>query len=164
VTQLVPEPHVLFVCVPMMIDPQGCRHTDPLWIKDLALHLEYLENMALGCPVTYGPPGPGMMPMSGPPFDRLELVLLPAPRGRLGALLALPRAVATAWRAIGKAQIVHTGFGGWPLNEGWIACPIAKLRGKFLIELNPPQTMGLQPQWSGGFLCRASARRFQKCC
>ncbi|HZW30930.1 MAG TPA: glycosyltransferase family 4 protein [Isosphaeraceae bacterium] len=133
--KLVTEPYLLFVCVPITIDPQGCPHTDPLWVKDLALHLEYIEDMALACPVVHGPPGPGTrpLPLSGPPFDRLKLVPLPAPRGRVAALVALPQAVATAWRAIGKARIVHTGFGGWPLNEGWIACPIAKLRGKFLM-------------------------------
>jgi glycosyltransferase involved in cell wall biosynthesis len=133
VTKLVTEPYLLFVCVPITIDPKGCPHTDPLWVKDLALHLEYIEDMALACPVVSGPPGPGTLPLSGPPFDRLKIVPLPAPRGRPGALFALPRAVATAWRAVGKAQIVHTGFGGWPLNVGWIACPIARLRGKFLM-------------------------------
>jgi len=131
--KLITEPYLLLVSVPMTIDSEGRRYTDPLWVKDLALHLEYIENLALACAVSYGTPGDGASPLVGPPFDRIEFVPLPAPRGRLGALLALPRATATLWRAIGKAGIVHTGFGGWPLNEGWISCPIAKLRRKFLL-------------------------------
>jgi glycosyltransferase involved in cell wall biosynthesis len=131
--KLIPEPYLLLACVPMTIDSEGRRHTDPLWVKDLALHLEYIEELTLACPVVYGPPGQGSCPLSSPAFDRLKVVPLPAPRGRLGALLALPRALAITWLAIGKVRIVHTGFGGWPLNEGWIACPIAKLRRRFLL-------------------------------
>jgi glycosyltransferase involved in cell wall biosynthesis len=127
------EPYLLFVSVPMTIDSEGRRYTDPLWVKDLAYHLEYIEDLTLACPVTYGLPGDVATPPVGPSFNRIRLVPLPAPAGRLGALFALPRAVATVWLAVGKAQIVHAGFGGWPLNPGWIACPIAKLRRKFLL-------------------------------
>ncbi len=131
--QKLTEPYLLFTCVPVTIDSEGRRFTDPLWVKDLAFHLEYIEDLRLACPVNYGPPGDAATPLVGPPFNRMGLVPLPAPRGRLGALLALPRAVATVWRAVGKAQIVHAGFGGWPLKPAWIACPIAKLRRKFLL-------------------------------
>lgn len=133
VVRLITEPYLLFVCVPIPIDSNGCPHTDQFWAKDLALHLEYIEDLSLACPVLYKPAEPGSTPLWGPPFDRLKIVPLPAPRNRLEALLVLPRVLAAAWCAVGKAQIVHTGLGGWPLTDGWIACPIAKLRGKLLL-------------------------------
>jgi glycosyltransferase involved in cell wall biosynthesis len=129
----VPEPYLLFSGVPITIDQLGCPHTNPLWTKDLALHLDYIENLSLACAVSYGPPSPEKAPLPPEVFDRLTLVPLPAPRGRISGWLAWPKTVATAWRAIGKTRVVHTGFGGWPINLGWIACPIAKLRRKFLL-------------------------------
>jgi hypothetical protein len=38
--KVIPEPYLLLVGVRMTIDSEGRRHTDdPLWVKDLALHL-----------------------------------------------------------------------------------------------------------------------------
>ena len=41
--------------------------------------------------------------------------------------------IAVMWRAIGRAEIVHSGIGGWPIPIGWIGNPIAVLRGKKLL-------------------------------
>ena len=54
-----------------------------------------------------------------------------------------PEHVVQYWRAIGPARIVHTGFGGWPINQGWLAVPLAKLRRKFVlanVESSPWRT------------------------
>jgi glycosyltransferase involved in cell wall biosynthesis len=37
------------------------------------------------------------------------------------------------WQAIGPARIVHAGFGGWPIMQGWLVLPLAKLRRKFTL-------------------------------
>jgi glycosyltransferase involved in cell wall biosynthesis len=130
---LITEPYLLFACVPMTLDASGRRFSDPLWVKDLELHMEYIADLALACPVVYGTPSDGERALTGPLIDQLKLVPLPAPRSRLAAAIALPAALARVWRAVGVTQIVHAGFGGWPINEGWLACPIAKLRGRFLL-------------------------------
>jgi glycosyltransferase involved in cell wall biosynthesis len=45
----------------------------------------------------------------------------------------LPRTFATLWRAIGQSEIVHSAIIGWPYPLGWIANPIAIVRGKGLV-------------------------------
>ncbi|MGC8643822.1 MAG: glycosyltransferase family 4 protein [Isosphaeraceae bacterium] len=129
----VTEPYLLFSGVPITIDREGCPYTNPLWVKDLTLHLEYIENLSVACAVAHGQPSGDKVPIPLAVVDRITIVPLPAPHGRLSGWLAWPRTVVASWRAIGKARIVHTGFGAWPINLGWIACPIAKLRGRFLL-------------------------------
>lgn len=129
----VTEPYLLFSGVPVTIDSEGRPHTNPLWIKDLALHLDYIDNLSVACAVSHGPPSAEKAPIPDSIRDRVKFVPLPAPAGRIGALFAWPRTAATAWHAVGAARIVHTGFGAWPINLGWIACPIARLRNRFLL-------------------------------
>src|SRR5262249_19627379 len=60
----------------------------------------------------------------------------------------------TVWRAIRKAYIVHTGFGGWPIGEGWLAVPIGKLQGKFVltnIESSFWRVQGQDTKWHQRF-------------
>jgi glycosyltransferase involved in cell wall biosynthesis len=39
------------------------------------------------------------------------------------------------WQAVGRARIVHTGFGSWPIREGWLVVPIAKLQKRFVLTV-----------------------------
>jgi glycosyltransferase involved in cell wall biosynthesis len=126
------EPYVLFVCVPIEIDEQGHRWTIDLWAKDLALHLEYLDDLTLACP-TRPIRTANLVLLEGPPFDRLKFVDLPCPTSSWHAVKTFPKQVLQYWRAIGPARIVHVGFGGWPIIQAWLAVPIAKLRGKFVL-------------------------------
>jgi glycosyltransferase involved in cell wall biosynthesis len=50
-----------------------------------------------------------------------------------GALLKIPQALRVLWRATGKAEIVHSGIVGWPFPPGWLANPMALLRGRKLV-------------------------------
>jgi glycosyltransferase involved in cell wall biosynthesis len=126
------EPYVLFVCVPIEIDEQGRRWTMDLWAKDLALHLDYLDDLTLVSPATRIRTA-NLVSLDEPPFDRLKFVDLPCPASIWQAVKTLPRQVMQYWRAIGPARIVHVGFGGWPIIQAWLAVPIAKLRGKFVL-------------------------------
>ena len=74
-----------------------------------------------------------LVSLDEPPFDRLKFVDLPCPTSKWQALKTLPRHVLQYWRAIGPARIVHVGFGGWPIIQAWLAVPLAKLRGKFVL-------------------------------
>jgi glycosyltransferase involved in cell wall biosynthesis len=58
--------------------------------------------------------------------------LAPA-RSAAEAVLGLPANVIRLWRAIGRTAIVHTAVAGWPVPIGWIAAPLARLRGRFLL-------------------------------
>ena len=63
----------------------------------------------------------------------MRFVDLPCPTSIWQAVKTLPRQVLSYWRAIGPARIVHAGFGGWPIIQAWLAVPLAKLRGKFVL-------------------------------
>ena len=55
------EPYLLFICVPLTVDPEGCHYADALWAKDLAMHLEYLDDLTLARPVVSGQPRAGRL-------------------------------------------------------------------------------------------------------
>jgi glycosyltransferase involved in cell wall biosynthesis len=128
------EPYVLFVSPHIEIDEHGRRSTDAAWAKDLALHLDYLSDLTLvSTAVKTKRRSANLVSLDESPFDRLKYIDLPCPTSRLEVLKTLPRTVLQYWRAIGPARIVHAGFGGWPIRSGWLAVPMARIRGKFVV-------------------------------
>jgi glycosyltransferase involved in cell wall biosynthesis len=127
-------PYVLFVCAPLEIDEQGRRWTAASWAKDLALHLDYLTDLTLVSPATrIKSRSSKLISLNEPPFDRLKYIDLPCPASSWEALATLPNQVLQYWRAIGRGRIVHAGFAGWPINQGLLAIPLAKIRGRFIL-------------------------------
>jgi hypothetical protein len=59
------------------------------------------------------------------------------------------------WRAIRKAELVHTGIAGWPIPYGWIATPIARLLRKKLIVIVESAPWRLAPGLPRGMKARA---------
>jgi len=142
--------YFLSVCVPIKIDRNGVRWSNELWTKDLALHLEYLKDLTLACPRIFAEPSSFDRPLNIAPFDRLKFIDLPSPKNHIEALRSLRELIYKMWRGIESADIVHTGFGGWPISEGWLAVPIGKLQKKFVItnvESSPWRTQGRNAKW-----------------
>ncbi len=131
--QVISEPYLLSVCVPIIIDAEGVRWCNELWAKDLALHLDYLSNVMLACPRIFAKPTALDVPLNMAPFDRLRFLDLPATKTYWEAVIRSPELVWKMWKGIRKATIVHTGFGWWPISEGWLAAPMGKLQGKFVV-------------------------------
>lgn len=127
------KPYLLTVSAQIKVDKHGVRWADPLWAKDLALHLEYIDDLTLACPTVYADPFDEDVDLSREPFSRVKFVELPRPKNHIDALLMLPALIKAMWSAASENFIVHTGFGSWPISEGLLAAPIAKLQGKFLI-------------------------------
>src|SRR5258708_985492 len=127
------ETYLLSVAGPVIIDSKGGRWCHGLWAKDLALHLDYISNLTLGCPCEFREPNEFDISMDKFPFDRIRYIDLPNPRNHVEALLKLPRLAARMWQGVRSCEVVHTGFGGWPVSEGWIAVPMGKLLGRFVI-------------------------------
>ena len=127
------EPYLLCVCVPVSIDGEGRRWTDELWAKDLELHLEYLDDLTLASPAVQEQPRERDVCLNQPPFDRLKYIDLPYPRSYGAALRGLPGLVRKLWSGARNASIVHSGFGGWPIAEGWFLTPIGKLQKKLVV-------------------------------
>jgi glycosyltransferase involved in cell wall biosynthesis len=127
------QTYFLSVSAPVVMDSSGRRWCNELWAKDLALHLEYIDHLILGCPCEFSEPNQFDVAMDEPPFDRVEFIDFPRPKNHVDALLKLPRLAAKMWQGVRLCRIVHTGFGGWPISEGWLAVPIGKLLGRYVI-------------------------------
>jgi peptidoglycan/LPS O-acetylase OafA/YrhL len=104
----------------------GRCYADPLWHKDLLQHLRYLDHLTLAAPVVRREPAAGMrvLPAS------LRIVALPASRSVAQALARMPATALRLWRAIDQSEVVHVGIAGWPLPIGWLAVPLARVRGR----------------------------------
>lgn len=126
-TGRLPQPYLLVINIALLRD--GGRYwAEPLWAKDLLLHLDFIERLTLFCPVTAKAPPPNWVPVDHP---RLTIVAGGAEGRRF--FLDLPRTIARLDKAVRQAAIVHTGVGGWPLPRGWIATPLARRHRRFLM-------------------------------
>jgi glycosyltransferase involved in cell wall biosynthesis len=123
------------IMIPTYVDGSGRRYADELWHKDLVRHLGPIQDMTLAAPRREAESASVPLFLIDPARlkGRLGFVDLPPCRSLASALLTMPRAMATLWKAVGEAEVVHIGVGGWPLSYGWFTAPMAKLRGKFLL-------------------------------
>ena len=142
------------IMIPTYVDGDGNRYADELWHKDLVRHLGPIQNLTLAAPLR--PASEAKFPLflidPAKLKGKLGFVDLPPCRSLASALATMPRAIGTLWKAIGNAEIVHLGVGGWPLSYGWVAAPMAKLRGKFL--LTNLESAGWRLGWSRPYRAR----------
>jgi glycosyltransferase involved in cell wall biosynthesis len=131
--QQIEETYFLSVAAPVIIDSNGGRWCNELWAKDLALHLDYIANLTLGSPCEFRDPNEFDVSLDVPPFDRIRYIDFPNPSNHAEAFLKLPRLIARMWQGVRSCKIVHTGFGGWPVSEGWLAVPMGKVLGRYVI-------------------------------
>ena len=132
---MIEERYLNIIMIPTYMDGDGKRYADELWHKDLVRHLTPIRDMVLAAPLRQaGSDAKPLFLIDHDSFEgRLSYVDLPPCRSLASTLTTLPKALPTLWRAIGDAEIVHIGVGGWPLSYGWFAAPMARLRGKFLL-------------------------------
>jgi glycosyltransferase involved in cell wall biosynthesis len=115
----------------------GQRYLDPLWHKDLVAHLGPLRDFTLAAPRR---PAPGtdhpVLRIESEAIEgRLAHLDLPPCEGTLSTLRSLPTILGRLWKAVGEADIVHAGVGGWPVSFAWFAIPIARLRRKYSVTV-----------------------------
>jgi len=126
--------YLLVINIPCYVDDAGIHRVDPLWHKDILGHMACIRDLRLAAPARSGPaehPLVDVPPEAG--VGVLHHVDLPPCRSTLAALATLPRAAVALWKAIGRADVVHANVGGWPISYGWLAVPMARLRGKFVL-------------------------------
>jgi glycosyltransferase involved in cell wall biosynthesis len=117
--------------IPYFVDFAGRLYFERSWHRDLTEHLRYLCKFTLAAPLHPLPADTkSLVPLNEELRARLEIVALPALTSRFRALVHLPKTFWLLWRAVGRAEIVHSGIAGWPYPMGWLANPIAQLRGK----------------------------------
>lgn len=145
--------YVLVLHIPVYKDRTGRRWLDPLWHKDLLEHVVYLNDFTLACPCKeVAAPPPGFVEVCDP---RITFCDLP---GRRKLTLNLPRTLARLWRSIGRAEVVHTGLGGWlPISLHNLASSIARLRGRFLMIIVESSPWRLTPGQPASLAARLQA-------
>lgn len=142
--------YLLVSHIPLHRTGDGRLLADELWQKDLIEHLGYIPHFHLASPLTRGEPPTSHLPLPELAAGKFEHVELTLPRSRSRALLGLPRDVGRLWRAIGRAEIVHVGVVGWPFSPGWIASPLARLRGRMLVVVIESAPWRLMPDEANG--------------
>lgn len=127
--------------IPYFTDGEGRILFERAWHHDLVQHLEYLPGFVLAAPHRSAPRGQAQkdeidcVPLDEQTQNRMRIIPLPDPRSRARALLDLPKTAAAVWRAVGDSDIVHTGIAGWPYPMGWLAIPMARIRGKKIVVI-----------------------------
>lgn len=137
--------YLLLTLVPHQVDEHGDIWVDSLWHRDLLAHFRYLKRIVLAAPTSPREPGLELVRLAVPSDVSLTLVPLPLSRSTREAIASLPATARALWRAVGEADVVHSGVAGWPMPVGWIANPIALARGRTLlvvIESAPWRTSG----------------------
>ena len=147
-TDAIEHPYLLLVNIPHVDLPDGKRAVDHLWLKDLQVHRQYIAHLELASPVRKGPLVAGEVPIvDDPELGTLTHQPVPMSRNEVRGLIDAPLTWLRLWKAVGRADVVHAGIGGWPYPLGWPAVLFAKLRGKFLyvnVE-SAPWRLGLAP-------------------
>jgi glycosyltransferase involved in cell wall biosynthesis len=130
---LIDRRYLLVIPIPCYVDDAGAVWIERPWRQDLLEHLTYLKDFVLCAPRVRRGSQPDLVPLSLPPGARMSVAFLPPQTSLVRALLNAPRTASALWRAIGQAEIVHSGVGGSPYPLGWIANPLALLRGRRLV-------------------------------
>ena len=123
-------PYLLVIPIPVYRDAQGQYWLDPLWLKDLRLHLDYLAHFTLACPCIVQEPPRDYLRVED---SRIHFVELPD-RGRQSTrFLQTARQI---WQAVGQAELVHHCIGDWwPMSMNYLAAWFAAWRGKTTVVI-----------------------------
>ncbi|HUX72297.1 MAG TPA: glycosyltransferase [Steroidobacteraceae bacterium] len=156
-------PYLLITSIPLYRAPDGRTYAGELWYKDLALHLSYLTNFTLACPhIDKAPPDNSIALDDNQWYSRIRFVVLPDSRSIPSALLHLPPTIYRLWKAIGRAEYVHSGVAGWPIPYGWIASPLARMRRKHSIIIVESAPWRLPHGISANFTSRIKAILYER--
>lgn len=111
--------YTLFNRIPLWRDADGTWRTDPLWAKDILLHLEYLSDFNICCPVITRPESEGS-PLPGLDDDRIFALRIDKGWGSV-ARNFIPN-FAHVRRAVEPGGIMHSGGAGWAFPCPTICC------------------------------------------
>lgn len=108
---MIVEPYILFTRIPIVKHDNGQVFTDPLWAKDLKLHLDYIENFGICCPVERSNNSEGLVNVSN--IGMKWFFELKVDYG-IGSILKnlLPN-LGVVRKACQKAKVVHSDGAGW---------------------------------------------------
>lgn len=105
--------YTLFTRIPVYLATNGSVLTDPLWCKDLELHLDYIEDFRLCCPAGSVDEAPGSSrEVKG--LQASQVISLHRSHGWKSVFLGLLPNFRRVAAAVRNTHIVHSGGAGWP--------------------------------------------------
>jgi len=107
---------------------QGKIWSDPLWVKDLELHTDYIRRIVLACPVLQSEPPTGSRAISDGAMQRIELEWMPEFESRRAKLLHFPLFWFRFWKLVRRAEILHYTVCAYPWFYG-IVVPWLRRQG-----------------------------------
>jgi glycosyltransferase involved in cell wall biosynthesis len=108
---MINNPYVLFIRIPLVKNSDGHIYCDPLWEKDLRLHLNYIEKFGICCPIVYQDNTEGLIEISD--LNIQWFFALKQDYGYMSILLNIIPNFITVIKACFKAKIVHSEGAGW---------------------------------------------------
>ncbi|OCX66394.1 hypothetical protein BFP70_05050 [Thioclava sp. SK-1] len=120
--------YTLFSRIPAYEGPDGSVHTTPLWAKDLQLHLGYIADFALCCPLLpLAQAEEDTAPVAGLHADQVTALREDHGWGSVGRnFIGNFRAVVRAARG---SRIVHSDGAGWAFPLAFYLLPLSFVMG-----------------------------------
>ena len=132
------EAYTLFNRIALVRDTSGTLWFPPLWAKDLCMHLLYLKDMRLCCPVEDGVPPEGFVSASTcPELADLKVVPMRSDHGWFNVLKNLLPNFLTVASAVEDSEVLHSGAAGWPFPPSYYLLALRPFRRRkwvFLVE------------------------------
>ncbi|MBK4992812.1 glycosyltransferase [Pseudomonas sp. S37] len=122
---MIDDSYILFTRIPIVVNEQGEHFTDPLWVKDIELHLTYIENFAICCPVDKSQNVEGLQSISHLNFRGCHA--LRKDHGFASVLKNFLPNFITVIRACKLARIVHSDGAGWAFPLSFYLLPLKPL-------------------------------------
>ena len=122
---MIKEPYILFTRIPIVKDEQGNLFTDALWAKDIELHLDYIQNFGICCPVENSHDIEGLQNITH--LNIKWLYELKNDYGLSSILKNLIPNFITVIKACRKASIVHSDGAGWAFPLSFYLLPLKPL-------------------------------------
>lgn len=109
---MIEEPYTLFSRIPLYRDDDGRYATDVLWKKDLDLHLRYIADFRICCPVERVQEHDKTSTCVSGLIDQ-NVIALRRDGGWLSVSRNLFPNAFSVWNALSNTHIAHSGSGGW---------------------------------------------------
>lgn len=108
---MIESPYVLFTRIPLFKAEDGDLYCDRLWAKDLMLHLDYIANLSICCPVVEGVKEDNYLNISN--IGLRHFYALKKDYGLVSVLCNFFPNFKTVFSACRAAKIVHSSGAGW---------------------------------------------------
>ena len=108
---MIDQPYVLFTRIDIYQNRDGRYFCDPLWAKDLKLHLDYIQDFRLCCPVVFKDDVSDLVDISE--FNIAAIHSLNKDYGYGSVFKNFIPNYKVVKSAVGAAEIIHSGGAGW---------------------------------------------------